>query len=313
MRHAAHVGAVDAHAERIGRDHHLQLARHEGALHPVALLAGHAGVVRLDGPAVPREPLRLFLRAAPRRCVYDGRAAAGTRAAQGLDQHPVEAPVPLPFGQYLRRAERQVGAREAVDHLRRVGGQAETFQDLVPHHRRGGCRAGQHAGPRQQPQQLLELQVVGSEIVPPGADAVRLVDCHQRAVDALQGSPQPGVGQALGGHVDQLEGAARERGNPSPHLVEGQGAGQVGGGDAALLQRRHLVVHQGDQRRDHHGGAGQQRRRELVGQALAAAGRGHQQQPPRLQQGLDGLSLPGAEAAQPEPSQSSIQVQPGAP
>ena len=121
---------------------------------------------------------------------------------------------------------------------RRVGGQAETFQDLVAHHRGGGCRAGQHAGPRQKPQQLLELQVVGTEVVPPGADAVRLVDGHQRALDTLQGGPQPGVGQTLGGHVDQLEGAARERGDAPPHLVEGQGAGQVGGGDAALLQRR---------------------------------------------------------------------------
>ena len=254
MRHAAHVRPVDPHAEGVGRHHHLQLAAHERALHPVAFVAIHAGVIRLHAPAPVGKTLGLGFGTAPRGSVHDGGSAVSAGAAEGLAEHRVEVPFAFPFGLYLDRPQRQVGAREAVDELWRIGGQPEPLQDLVAHHRRGGCGAGQHAGPRQELQELLELQVVGTEVVPPGADAVRLVDRHQRAVDTLQGSPQPGVGQALGGHVDQLEGAARECGDAPPYLVEGQGAGQVGGGDAAAFERRHLVVHQGDQRRDHHGG-----------------------------------------------------------
>ena len=109
-------------------------------------------------------------------------------AAQGLTEHRVEVPFAFPFALHLDRPQRQVGAREAVDELRRIGRQSEALQDLVPHHRGGGRRAGQHPGPRQELQQRVELQVVGTEIVAPGTDAVRLVDGHQRALDTRQGS-----------------------------------------------------------------------------------------------------------------------------
>ena len=308
VRDAAHVGPVDAHAERVGGDHHLQLARHEGVLHPVALLARHAGVVRFHRPAAPRQALRLLFGAAAGRRVHDGGAGAGFGSVQGLHQHAVHVPIALPFAQHLRRAQREIGPREAMDELRRAGGQAEAFQDLVAHHRRGSGGACQHARFRQQPHQFVELQVVGAEVVPPGTDAVRLVDRHQRARDTGERGAQPVARQSFGRDVDQLERARGQRANAPAHLVLSQGRRQVGSRHPLVLQRRHLVVHQRDQRRDHDRRAGQQCRRKLVGEALAAAGGRHQQQPARFEQRLYRFPLPGPKRTVSEAPQPSVHV-----
>ena len=45
MPDRAHVGFVDAHAEGVGGDDHLDLAGHEAALGGGAVLGVHAGVV----------------------------------------------------------------------------------------------------------------------------------------------------------------------------------------------------------------------------------------------------------------------------
>jgi hypothetical protein len=80
--------------------------------------------------------------------------------------------------------------------LRRVRGQAEADQDLVAHDGRGGGGAGEHARGGKLGQEAADLQVLGPEVVAPFADAVRLVDGHQRhrdvaaeAAEALEDEP----------------------------------------------------------------------------------------------------------------------------
>ena len=158
-------------------------------------------------------------------------------------------------------------------------------------------------------QQLSELQVLGSEVVPPLADAVRLVHGDQRTVEFAQQRAEAREGEPLGRRVDDLKGPPLHVGHALAHLPCVQGCSQEARGDAAGLKSAHLVVHQGDERRDHQRGSGQKRGGELIDQALATARRRHQQQPPGTQQSLDGLALAGAKSAVAEPVQASLQAE----
>ena len=308
VRHAAHVRPVDAHTEGVGGHHRVELAGHECALHALAPAAVHAGVIGGRLPLDRIEALRLLLGGPAGGRVDDRRPGLPPRATQRLGQHGVDVPLAFPPGHHLDHPQRQVGTREAVDELRRVRRQAEPFDDLVAHHRRRRCGAGQHPRPRQKLHQLPDLEIVGAKVVAPRTDAVRLVDGHQWAVQASQHGTQSVGGQSLRGHVHQLAAAGGHRGEPSPHLVSGQGPRQVGGRHAAALQGGNLIVHEGDQRRHHHGRARHQRRRKLIGQALAAPGRRHQQQAPRIEQHPDRLALTGAEGGKPEVPQAGVQI-----
>ena len=52
----------------------------------------------------------------------------------------------------------------------------EPLDDLVPHGARGGGREGQHRRVAESVDDGAEAQVVGTEVVAPRRDAVRLVD-----------------------------------------------------------------------------------------------------------------------------------------
>ena len=91
----AHVGLVDAHAERVGGHHHLDLAGHEAPLGVGALLAPEARVVgehlgrparppaRRPGPRSPRACPRRRWPGAPRRPPARRRAAIACRPRRG--------------------------------------------------------------------------------------------------------------------------------------------------------------------------------------------------------------------------------------
>ena len=126
-------------------------------------------------------------------------------------------------------------------------------------------------------------------------------------------SLEAGKRQALGGDVEQREVAGRRARHAAAHLGRLERGREIGGRDATLLERAHLVLHQRDERRDHHRGAGQQRRGQLVDQALAAAGRRHEQEPVGREQRLDGLALSRTEGLVAEPREPSLEVQRGGP
>jgi hypothetical protein len=94
-------------------------------------------------------------------------------------------------------------------------------------------------------------QVVGAEVVPPGRDAVRLVDDEQRRPGVVQRIDHLRLGQLLGGEEHEADRSVRQC---LEHLalIPGREAGVELGRPPGLLldlaQPFHLVALQRDQR-----------------------------------------------------------------
>jgi hypothetical protein len=169
--HEADIGLVDAHAEG-GRGHdHLELVPVEA---PLGLLAGgrlHAGVIGDRGHASLAEGLRDLLSLTLGGHIHDARL--------GRLHHPIQQVGEL--GVLLGdRADGQadVGPVKAPHQHHRVA-HVEPLDDLGADRRRGRGGQGQHPRVPQLVGQRAHPQVLGAELVAPGADAVRLVD-HQQ-------------------------------------------------------------------------------------------------------------------------------------
>ena len=166
VHHGAHVAAINAHAERHGGHHNVKLLSGESLLHLGALDRSHACVVarRIEFllAQVLRDRLRLF-------------------AAHAIDNHRI-ATMPLKNAQNLLApinarldAVNQVGAVEIPNQYQRID-QFQLRNDVIAHRRRGGGGACVQAHAWEHAPQLLELPILGSEIVAPLADAVRLIN-----------------------------------------------------------------------------------------------------------------------------------------
>jgi hypothetical protein len=255
------VASPAAAAERVGRHHELNAPVEEPAEQRAAGAGWKRGMVRGRGTAIAPEDGGEPIGAVPRRDIDDRRALRRAEPGHG----PTRAFRLVATHVY---SEGQIGAIEALPD----GHGAREAED--PHDigsgGRGGCRRERDRGRRAQ---LLPVSadraVVWPELVPPLADAVRLVHGEQARVEA---HPVEHALESLGRHVEQLESAGPER---VPHRASHLGllgAAQVRGGDAPAPERRHLVLHQRDQRRDHEREPREQQRRHLEAERLPASG-----------------------------------------
>ncbi len=165
--HEAHVRLVDSHSEGDGCAQHPHLAREKPVLAGMPQLAREPGVVggRVD-PGRRQLPCQRFgIAALPH--VHDGAAFGLTQ--QLLDHEPL---VPRRTGENLEGEIRPV---EALDHADRVA-QLEALDDVIGDPRRGGRGEGQPSRAGKGRQVGPQLAVLGSEVVAPLRDAVRLVD-----------------------------------------------------------------------------------------------------------------------------------------
>ncbi len=186
-----------------------------------------------------------------------------------------------------------VGPVEAVDQDQRAG-HAEAGQDLLPHRGRGGGRQRSGGRVAQAFADLAEPEVIGTEIVAPGGDAVGLVHHEQGDVERRDPLHGAGLGELFRGEEEERRLAAFHR--PPGALLLG-GAVRGVDRDGAARPRRfpqpvQLVLLQGDQRGHDDGGpllpAVQQEGRDLVDGRLPVAG------------GHDGEDVPaGGEGAHP--------------
>ena len=192
----AHVGLVDAHAERVGGHDDPRVARHEAALRLGPRVARHAGVVgqHLDAERVaeaPRQPVALRARAR-----VDDR---GQRPRLG--EHRRDAAV----RRLLRRTrDHREGEVRAVEARRHVDGiaQPEAGDDVRRHLWRRGGRGGDDGLGAEPARGVRQAEVVRPEVVPPLRDAVRLVhheEADARVADALE---EAGRGEPLGRDVE---------------------------------------------------------------------------------------------------------------
>ena len=267
VHHEAHIRPVDPHAERDGRHHDDRFpAAEPGQRHPL-LHGRQPGVERQR-----REPVRLEPERRPL-----GLVAAAAIHDPGLPFVAVqECRQLLRLALLCLRRDVQVGAVEAGgEHLRLF--HAQRVQDVEAGARVGRCgeRDARHAGKALS--DPGEAAVFRAELVPPGRNAMRLVDGEEG--DALPGQAVERARhrKPLRRHVQQVEPARIEFDGDRPRRIRLDFGVQRPGRDAELPQRRDLVVHQRDERRHDDGRAGPAQCRHLVAQALAAPGR-HQHQ-----------------------------------
>ena len=83
-----------------------------------------------------------------------------------------------------------------------------------------------------------DLQVFGPEVVPPFADAVRLVDRDQRDRDVAEETAEALEHQPLRGHVDERVLASGQPAHAAAGLRPVEGGREEGGAHAARLSNR---------------------------------------------------------------------------
>src|SRR6266550_1095870 len=129
---------------------------------------------------------------------------------------------------------------------------------------------------------------------------MRLIDCEQADLGALEERDSFGLGEPLGRDVDEAQLCAGNAVENLPVLGWVVRGVQARGRDSVAAQLRHLVAHERDQGRHDHSEVLAQQRGKLVAQRLAAAGRHHRQHIAAGQDCLDDLGLPGPERVEPE-------------
>ena len=159
------VGSVDAHSERHGRHDDLDALVEERVLMRLALLVREPGVVRQRRGADLGEPRGERIDLPPRRAVDDARLAAV--AFEHVEELPLQH-------RSRQDAVEEIRPIEGADQLDRIA-QPELRADVAAHARRGRRGVGVHADAGQELAQPAELTILGPEVVPPLADAVRFV------------------------------------------------------------------------------------------------------------------------------------------
>ena len=260
----AHVGLVDAHAERDGGHDDACRAVQEGGHRGAPFTGGQPGVIKRHPLARCCERVMGGLRTGMRRRVDDSATAEIPDGAGKLSLFVVD-------GAHPRHREPDVRPVEVADHNRRVA-QAEPLHDFLPHGRRGGgCqpkadRCADRARLRSQ------QHVIRPEVVTPLADQVRFVYHEQAGARTLERLEGLLLGQLLGREEDERIGVAG--GQHCRHALAG---GLLGVQDDRVQARRpqvqELIVLQRDQWRDDHRRARPQQPGQLVDRRLSAARR----------------------------------------
>ena len=190
VRDKTHVGLVDAHAERNCRHHYHVLAGDERGLVGGARLGRKAGVIGQDRACAIGQLLGQLLHlragrsiddAGPRLLVKQTRQLAQRAFARGngvADVGPVEPRHDQAVGRYAQLFK-DVGAGVAI------GG--------------GGQRQTRHV--RERVHQRAQQAIVGTEIVAPFGDAMRLVDGEQAYRRAGQQFAKVRLAGTLGCHI----------------------------------------------------------------------------------------------------------------
>ena len=279
VNHQAHIGLIDAHAERVGGCDHPKLTADEAPLDVLPGLRRQTGVEtgRRD-LLFPQELGHLFRRQA-RGAVHD--RASGVIRRQVSHQDLVNVREFLALGRHHLELEvRSLGA--AVEDLEL---HAELVPEVVPDvvHDIGLGRRGQaeHRRNRLLPRLLADdaphVPVVGPEVVPPPRQAVGFVQHPAADLALVQHTAEGPAAELLRRdqhHPRVAEPDPVQRLGPLGHREE-----PVDGdarADAAGLEARHLVRHECDERRDHHGESSglvvARQGRDLVAERLAGAG-----------------------------------------
>ena len=233
---------------------------------------------------IAAQPFRRALGARAAAAIDD--AAAARLAQQGAQLGPLALA--------RRRLDEDVRAVEGGTEDRRFG-QSQLQADILDRTRVGGRRERQARDTRKAFAKHAEAPVFRPEVMPPLADAMRLVHGKERDRDLVQPLERAIQRQALRRDIEQLQPPAMQVAQHRPRLVRRQVGMQRGGRDTLLAQGRDLVFHQRDQRRDDDPDPRPAERGNLEAEALAPAGRHQHQARPTRGGVADDVLLPPAE------------------
>ena len=293
----AHVGLVDSHAEGVGGDDHFGVAFHEAALGRGAVLGLHAGVVG------ERPQARLAQRLGDLVGVAAGAAVDDRRPVRGIGEPAFEQGQPprlRALALQTHDVEGEVGPVEAGAHLERLLEDPKRATISAATALVAVAVQAITGGPPEPLGDLGQAQVVGAEIVPPFGDAMRLVDGEQVDPPLRQGIEEDGRGEALRRAVDDPRRAVcapgrGRRGRPpgssprrsSPPGARPRSAAATGPCISAISGLTTIV----------RSSRGQPR--QLVAEALAAAGRHHDQRVAPLEPASTASRCPGRQLSKP--------------
>ena len=167
------IRTIDTHAKGVGSDDDRRLTPHKGILHTRALLVFHRAVVRQRPDAMHGEHLLHAFNHLASGAINN----AGPEELDDLEQ----ALQLLAVSTHTRDIESKIGALKASDNNFRLRAtpftQTQMFDDIFPHRVGRGRGDGKQAdGRRKRRNNLAQMQVVRTEIMPPSGDTVGLVN-----------------------------------------------------------------------------------------------------------------------------------------
>jgi hypothetical protein len=238
----AHVRAIDPHPERDRGDDDVRPLVEKRLLMAAADLVGQTRVVGHGGMAFLLQP------GGKRLDVLAGSAIHNPRFA-------------LVPGEYLKQLTTQVAApQDPIGEIRPI--ERPDQHERIPQPQLGddvaadalGGRGGERVERRGRKivAQTSQPPILRSEVVPPLADAVRLVDGDEPEADLLQDSPERFAAvadQPLGRHVQQPAAALAQAREDGVALDGEQRAVQIRRLDAVDAEPVDLILHQRDERR----------------------------------------------------------------
>ncbi len=303
MPDRAHVGFVDAHAEGVGGDDHVDVAAHEALLDRGALLGFHAGVVgqRRSGPLRAAAP-------PPHRCPCGCRSRRSPAGWRGRRARPRAAPGAAPWSRCLRagrRRRRGWGGRSRSAPAAARASRSERRSPPRPASSPSPCRPSPSAAPACRRSAAAAGSRAGSRAPTRRRSAPRRPRSgRSAAAPARRGRRSSRTAPAS----SRRSAPRRSRTSPSARrsrLVahpRGDHRHRVPG----RRQPRPLIPHQRDQGADDDRQVLGSEPRQLVAEALAAARRHHDQRVAPFQRGFHRLLLPRPPVLEPELPQQLI-------
>ena len=238
MRNKAHVGLVDAHAERDGGHHDQAFLVEEALLVGGPGVAGQAGVIRQGREALVAQELCHFIDLFTRQAIHDACVAAS------FAEERQQLLARLLLGHDAVKNVGSVETRQKTLGILQMQASDDFFAGtLVRRGRQGNPRhIGKHFG------QLAQLQVFRAEVMAPLRYAVSFVDGKQGDVQALQKSHHARLYQTLRRQIEHLDFTALDAIGQIALLLGTEGRVQRCRGNPKFFKGRDLIVHQGNQR-----------------------------------------------------------------
>ena len=265
--HEAHVGLVDAHAEGYCGHYHVYPLHDEVVLRLAAGGCVHSGVVRRGGDVVGLQHGGELFHPFTGETVDDA-AFAGVL-------FDVFYNLLVDVARLGPHLVVEIGTVEgALEVLRLLDAQAvlDVLAHLV-----GGCGSeGDDGRSADTLDDVVQVAVLGAEVVAPLRDAVGLVDGVEGYLRAAEKLDILVLGQRLGRHVEELSPPVADIVlHLFDRLLVEHGIEEMGYAVAlaGVADHVHLIFHERDERRDHNGHTVHYQGRQLIAQRLASARR----------------------------------------